>query len=167
MIVHIHQYKIGDYVQLNENAKNDLPTEYNNKEIGIIENLILNSLTFDYLVRFKKSSVKVKEKELNRLNKFSIGDKVKSKKYYHGFIGTITDIEYVNNDFGYGVIFDGFDAVTWFWENDLVCANHIENNAYCNAYKILEPYQRDDVYVIPKENINNIIQNILWSDIDK
>ncbi|MEL3959465.1 hypothetical protein NST17_20145 [Caldifermentibacillus hisashii] len=169
MIVRVHQYNIGDYVRLNEHAKIDLPDKFNKKEVGIIESLILDSLTFDYLVRFNDGTVKVKEKEIKRLNRFSIGEKVKSDKYYQGFIGIVTNMEYTNHDFGYGVKFEGVDVETWFWEEDLSYTNESDVKQANQNYLIcemLKKYKQDDTYVIPKDKLNILIKEIIERDVN-
>lgn len=164
MIVHIHKYNIGDYVQLNEHAKVDLPDTYNKKTIGIIKSLILDSLSFDYYVSFNGDEIKVKEKEIFKLNKFSLGEPVKSNKYYQGFTGMITSMEYTNYDFGYGVTFKDFDIETWFWEGDLIYVNeenddqNIQNKLMYNAF---QQYKQGDTYVIPKNKLNKLINEII------
>jgi hypothetical protein len=122
----LFRFEIGEEAILNKKAKTGLPNRVGEK-VQIINKL--NNVMYDYEVKFGDGdTTKVKESELTKIigsdkpNKplYKVGDKVVSISGYEGYIGTVMDIdEFEDLPYGYGVKFEGFDTVNWFYENQI------------------------------------------------
>lgn len=163
------KFKVNEYAIINGNAKSTLLSRLD-QTCKIIERLEKNVL-YDYIIQFKDGKCyKVTEMELDKIpeikTKFTVGDRVKAKEGYKRFVGTVKEIETTfGTDIAYGVLFDGFDKESWFWEYQLKFADEQdrENNVIEEViHDLFKEYEvKENVYIMSKGSLINVIDKIL------